>query len=457
MEAERLSPSASLPLVPEPALDPPDTLLGKLQRGRGAGYREALVADRRQAAECVLHSLLGDTATTWGAGYYADLLLRLDAPVEPLLDRFAARGLPVDDYEEDRAVFAARLLGELARRGERTVDSFLRQYIRADGVNWMLAAVTSQIALDVDTLEHLLERRDGDGLRDLVCMCEEDPVWRELRGRHPAVARAFAAIETERSQRAVAPPPPDLSAPSRQLLEAIDDFRDRSVERAILAELARRRAPGDIEYFLGVFRTGELDLTAAEILGRQDERRLLPEIGDLAGSRYSACLTYLTHLPVGVVQPWARGWIDRPGRATGLALDVLGRIGDESDGPRIVRVLERSLADPEGQHMFDSLRALERCATPAARRSVERAYVIAGRPPTRARALGALLRIAPHSEHVAESLWDVHASVRTRTVLGCPADDPALRSRWAELAADPFEAAEVRAAARQRLSTTIQN
>lgn len=74
--------------TPPRKLAPPETLQGQLQRGRGAGYREALRRPAREVEALIFACLTGDPR--WDqqveerASYYAGLLLHFESDLSPL-------------------------------------------------------------------------------------------------------------------------------------------------------------------------------------------------------------------------------------------------------------------------------------------------------------------------------------------------------------------------------------
>lgn len=118
---------------PEPRFHyaPPGTLAGKLQRGLGSGFLEALKTPRE-----VLHPLLMDCVAVDPAldihldhreWYYGELAFRTGLPVHPLAERVESGAR--DEAEED-TLLALDVLVHLTKRGERDADEWLRDYVR---------------------------------------------------------------------------------------------------------------------------------------------------------------------------------------------------------------------------------------------------------------------------------------------------------------------------------------
>ncbi|MCA9614763.1 MAG: hypothetical protein R3B99_14715 [Polyangiales bacterium] len=114
-------------------LDPPESLLGQLQRGLGRGYL-ACVRDKR--ADALLHGIHSDPR--WDrqgeerAAYYAKLALALRVDVTPM-----ANAVQEGDVRDGRGALAADVLLEMAVRGRDDALDALRAALRHDG--WSLA------------------------------------------------------------------------------------------------------------------------------------------------------------------------------------------------------------------------------------------------------------------------------------------------------------------------------
>src|SRR5690606_21234231 len=117
--------------------EPPDTVHGQLQRGRGSGYLAALELPRAEAhrmlTDCITRDPRIDSQVESRAEYYASLAIRLALPLEPLATHLKRSGDP------EQSCWATSLtvevLGLLARRGNRAAVEILRDYVQW-GLRW---------------------------------------------------------------------------------------------------------------------------------------------------------------------------------------------------------------------------------------------------------------------------------------------------------------------------------
>ncbi|MAQ14968.1 MAG: hypothetical protein CMN30_09260 [Sandaracinus sp.] len=114
-------------------LDPPETLLGPLQRGLGRGY---LAATRGGVGEhallhCILHDPRWDPQLEERASYYAELAIELRLAVDPLAPAIREGG------PAGSGGLAADVSMEMAVRGRADALEALRAELRHEG--WLLA------------------------------------------------------------------------------------------------------------------------------------------------------------------------------------------------------------------------------------------------------------------------------------------------------------------------------
>lgn len=111
-------------------LAPAGTLLGQLQRGRGAGFLSALAEDpttvHTHLLHCITHDPRQDSQIESRAEYYAQLIIATKMSIEPL-DEYL-RNTPDERLQYD-AELAVSTLGWLARLGEPQAVSILRDYV----------------------------------------------------------------------------------------------------------------------------------------------------------------------------------------------------------------------------------------------------------------------------------------------------------------------------------------
>lgn len=96
---------------------PPKTLAGKLQRGLGTGFLDALDAPREVVHPLLMQCIRVDPRLDYHldnrAAYYAELAMRIELPLAPLIEDLVDAGA---DEDED-TYLAVSVLVEIARRG----------------------------------------------------------------------------------------------------------------------------------------------------------------------------------------------------------------------------------------------------------------------------------------------------------------------------------------------------
>src|SRR5690242_7913866 len=98
------------------------TVKGRLQRGRGQGYLDAIASPteevRTDLLDCIVHDPRWDSQVEERAGYYAELAQRLSLETAAVAAHLFS---PDDDRirEEDRTGLAIWVLNGLAQRGRQ--------------------------------------------------------------------------------------------------------------------------------------------------------------------------------------------------------------------------------------------------------------------------------------------------------------------------------------------------
>jgi hypothetical protein len=135
-----------------------DNLLGRLQRGRGQGYIDALAVPRREAAAALTRCLTLDPRTDHQVEsrdeYYGHIAvdIKLDlAPLEAFLLAPPAADTGTDDW---RDVLALYTLGSMGRLGRADAVALLRRYVEV-GEDWSTAleALSWPTVLNVEGLD----------------------------------------------------------------------------------------------------------------------------------------------------------------------------------------------------------------------------------------------------------------------------------------------------------------
>ena len=179
-------------------LDSPDSLLGRLQRGRGDAVRELLrmpiESARRTLVQCLCTE--GDLAQHHEA--FVELVVALSPDLKPWY-RWIDELSP--SAAEETLVHAFNMLGELSMRGHAEARAFLRSQA-LEGHHWRAAldqCLVEGAGLDQATWSRLLARVDDETLASHVYSKPDDPMWDALAVEHERVGRVLRA---ERERRA---------------------------------------------------------------------------------------------------------------------------------------------------------------------------------------------------------------------------------------------------------------
>jgi hypothetical protein len=120
----------------EVQLAPPDSLLGQLQRGRGAGYLWALTEPPATVhpllIECITHDPRWDHQIEQREDYYARLAVRTGLNPTPL-DNYLRTA--ADELRSWKTELTIGTLGSMACFGNRAAIGILSNYV-AYGVKW---------------------------------------------------------------------------------------------------------------------------------------------------------------------------------------------------------------------------------------------------------------------------------------------------------------------------------
>ena len=171
-------------------LYPPDSLLGRLQRGRGDAVRELLAMPVAQAGPVLVQCLCTQDGPSRGFSQHCEAYVELILTLSPDLTEWFRWVMELGpDSSEDTVDYAVQLLAEAAVRGHSESMAFLRGYVvRGHHWNSALSAILGhELVLDVDTWAQLVPRLDDDALARH--MGAGGALWDELARREERVAR----------------------------------------------------------------------------------------------------------------------------------------------------------------------------------------------------------------------------------------------------------------------------
>jgi hypothetical protein len=407
----------------DPEIDPPDTLRGLLQRGRGAGAQQVAAAPERgrePVFDCVRADPRWDRQVESRDVYFARLIRDHRWPLDPIAEHLFC-GEDDTDGDGHRTGLAIGVLGALARAGRGAATDLLRRYV-ARGWNWSWALheladlpwPQALTGLDTAVLGRLSEA-------ELVREVGPGEPW---AADQPRVRAALEAAEVS-TRRGPVPASIDVaSLPGAQLAECVLALGADS--RYAARELARR---GDVLL---------LDL-AEEWLPRRP--------GGPGAVLSGALRQFASDALLGRAREWARA--GRPCRSSGV--DLLAERGDASDAQVILNELDAALSEGWWRDLPGLVEGLGRIRCSDAEALILRAWD-AQYSYTRPRVLWALVEIGSRAAPriAEEALWDCEESAREQAVRVVGGFDRSIRERLDALADDPLEADDIRAAASAR-------
>lgn len=443
---------------------PPDTRLGRLQRGRGDGFLQALQEPRPardEVLQCILHDPRVDVQVESRSRYYAELAVRLAVPAQPIIER--ATGdvgdwLCVDVLAEMAArgdADAAALLAEPLDRPEVTAGMlrYLRDYPTWTAANVPPAAIAA-------FAEHL---HDSDELIADVEIYGE--FWQPWSARMPRVADAFADCAAAAAAEAMAARTP-VDDPTSLTLDGLLDHLDQTGSDRLSSELRRRNSNVDRDRLLRCAADDDAFgrvRAAACALADMGDLRLLDLAEELFAhgddldqadrQRRTALLWYFRTLPPEVTLPLARRWWQRGGFFRTASGRVLAHHAEPRDRDWLAAAVQQALARGNAADAIDELDALVHLRDRHTRPLFVQIAVATTFAWARTRALHGLAATLDDDAargELTHALWDCEDEGRR---LGCvhgAVDGAAARQRCGELARDPLEDDEVRAAAAAR-------
>lgn len=457
----------------------PSSLLGQIQRGRGAGVLAALAEDPTVVAPLVLACILDDPRFDRQGDsrgdYYACLAAQCHLSLAPLEDYLQSHP---NERAADYTDLPLDTLARLTWRGNGEAARILVRYL-AYGPAWTVAfdaivggghasagvREVGRVILDRFPEEQALTDEIDSGLLD-------SRTWDRWAAVEPRVAPLIAALRSRRPR----------PRPSEESIRAgIDPAWDVSTmlthathETAIvLGRMAGERATTrDVPVLLDAFfgddtariRAASYALAALAAPGALPPLIRFVEEFDanpdarLARYRLGNVRRVLAAMPA--LLPIARDWLSAEGRARpSVALSILEQQGEERDGEPLralmMTTLEREMGDSVAAYMTEGcLRTLARL--PAQIPHAELARVFEHTVSIWSRHDAADLMASDHVNtfaraHAIECLWDCAADI---VEIGCAYADlsiPMVKHRIEHLWHSPFEEDGVTRQAEKRL------
>jgi len=457
----------------------PSSLLGQIQRGRGAGFLAALATDPTVLAPlalaCILDDPRFDRQGDSRGDYYACLAAQCHLPLAPLEGYLRSH---TNEHAHDYTDLPLETLAGLAWRGDEEAASILVRYL-AYGPEWTVAfdAIVGgghdpTAVRDVGRV--ILDRFPVDRvLTDEIDRAPLDsPTWNRWAAVEPRVAPLIASLRARRPR----PRPPEES-----IRAGIDPAWDIPTLLAhathdtaiVLGRVAGERAStGDIPALIAAFFGDDtVRIRAAHyalaVLGAPDALppllRFVEEFdanpdARLARYRIGNVRRILAATPA--MLPVARAWLHADGWARpSVALSILEEQGEERDIEPIRTLLASTLEHEPGN--VEAPYAIEGCLDVLARFAARVPYAELERVFERTESMwsrrgAAELMANGHPDtfaraHAVECLWDCAEDI---VEIGCAYANlsiPIVRRRLDHLWHSPYLEDGVRKQAEKRL------
>ncbi|MBE0542332.1 MAG: hypothetical protein IH623_13175 [Verrucomicrobia bacterium] len=447
-----------------------DSLLGKLQRGRGAGF----LGTRRQTpstiwpllVECITRDPRLDRQVESRDDFYAALVIETGMELKPLATHLREH----DDTDQSgwNTTLTVTTLGSLAKRNYQNAVDILRDYVAwGNWWNWAIdELVATQNPLAWANLDEVFCKRfsDDEALNEELgwFSVAEDP-WKTWCKQNTRLNQFIGS----------------LRQPANQFEE--HDFKNLSVAdvlqlagkdarvyaklRKIITHLVK---PADFDFLLSQVSIAEPNRSGVALAGLAklanpamfdwliDFWAKNPEMPVALRVRAEEAIL---SLPPARTLPLARSWLNHDaGHFRSLAEDLMKSHATPHDVPLLRKEMAAALVDADNQiyRLCDLIEAFKRLPGLGRLPELESVFVEFRYSYGRSRAAEALLAVDKEyfvRTHAQECLWDCED--RTRA-LGCEAVDLADKTtneRIKQLSTDVWEDKSVRNAATQSLSS----
>lgn len=383
------------------------TTLGKLERGRGAGW---LAAAETRAVDLLRQCLDADprydSQVESRAEYYATLAMELRLPAHLL-----ALGAISD---ESTRSLRRDVLAIMAKRGDADSVKVLWDHLDGSPGSEQIARCLFELNCDIIRLEAVIAANvHGDELDRMVYWNKQFP-WERWAKRHPQFAEASERVATWGKR----PDPPDTGAPLNVIL-SIDvspipaDLLDRFVNRATSEELAllQQSAVGDdrrARYF------------ALAVLGRRNDPCAL-ELAEktfasnTSGRDRATLYRYIRSLDGNHTLPLARRWLGAEDSRDGVAAFLMALHSEPEDVPTIRTAFARHWSETECTYpLCDLVEALGRHPAQGPYEELRLTFNDVVYSYARERAAASMARVDPQFQDLfaTECLWDCESGTQ---------------------------------------------
>ena len=448
-------------------LDPPTTLLGLLQRGRGLGLQLALGRAKDEArsglAECLRHDPRWDAQVETRKLYYADVATAVDMPIaeiHQILRELVSAG---DEMRFRGQYQVAGVLGVLATRGDReALDALVAEV--CEGQAWHAAAdelgdrCHPEIWAPLGGV--LFARLSED---EVMRLAEDryklDPwgTWESSNDRYRA---AVQAAEQSLAGRTTEKAPPARKADTRLSTQALLGIVEQRNWVKIGRVLEDRQDPSDRDALIHSVRDGSGFQKAVALQGLRamGDTSLLDEVvdvvrdADFVMARRQA-LRYLAALPPALTLERARGWLQEPWPVSLVGREILEHHATIDDQQLLRETLATAIAEPDMYSACFAVDALACFDATGAHAEIREFYETTPYAYGRWRAARALARFEDDfgGRTAIECLHDCEPRGRLLGIEHAKLTSPEARERVGVISGDPAEDERVGDAARTRM------
>jgi hypothetical protein len=459
---------------------PPSSLLGRLQRGRGAGFLAALAEDPAVVQPLLLHCILEDPRSDrqgeQRADYYARLALHVHLPIAPLEDYLRSHA---DDHPWSYSDLPFAVLARMAWRGNGDAAASLARYLH---YGWAWADAFEALVggrhapRSVRELGQVILARfpeDASLLEGLDSITPEQTIWDKWAAVEPRFATILRSLRdqvpytrpSDESIRATVDPTWDIATLlSHAEPESMLVYGEIAAERASASDLPALLNAffGDVSvqvsaasHALTILKLPEVLPALTHFVEEFDGR----ENAQLARYRIGRIRRILAATPEALTI--ARAWLRTEGWARpSVALSILEEQSEEIDVPPLRALLHASIElDPDSAaaayFVEGCLDALRPFAAQIPYADPAHVFERTGSMWNRRKAGELMVQIDPaafRGTYAVECLWDCEDEIVIE--IGCTYADlsmPLVRDRLRHLQHSPYESDAVRAHAEARL------
>ena len=470
-----------------------DTLLGMLQRGRGAGYLLAIETAPSTVwpllFECITNDPRLDRQVEDRADYYASLILETEMDITPLADYLQKNDGPGELYW--KVTLTIETLDSLVCRHHMKALHILQNYISygsywQDAVRYLwfsqvdgaLDGVDRTICNRLSEDQSFCEDFESSIVDDLQMYCTSDkdldvgpllPVcepWKSLCQKNERLAQAFHQFC----------PPNAIKSPGRKKHEVFPDLTELST-RELFAIMDRPDGPRFYKIARALEQKVSLDDEKLLLTNLSDENEYrimlaLTGLGELGThkafeaiksiieftkephSRVRAqAIKSLVRIPASLSLETGRQWFQKDEwyfQVGGGA--ILANHATLDDIPLLVKALNTlQTIECKDFRLSNALEAFWRFDCVGHIPEIENVFIVVPHSYHRWRAAYAMATTAPdvfQAHYAYECLWDCHDDTRICGCENASLSQPGVLARLNEISEDPNEDDEVRAAAK---------